>query len=317
MSGTATKTTKESSTPFWRELKSNGRRKHVGKFGVDMGERGIFDKRNALNELSGKEWTYFLNSVWITAYPPSAGKSSAFDLRKVHPSPKPPELMRDIILFFTKSSQYILDPFAGVGGTMLGASICQPPRKAVGVEINPTYITAYKEASKAMQVDAQEMVCADARDMLQHDAVRGRTFDLILTDPPYSDMMSRPKNGHKKKLYGRNDSTPFSVDPRDLGNLSYEEFFTELRKVLASAVQVLNPKKYAVIFCKDLQPSEERPNLLHADVVNELSKIPGLRYKGLRIWHEQAVDLYPFGYPYAFVANQMHQYILVFRKEQL
>jgi len=302
--------------PFWRVLKSNGRREHVGKFGIDLGERGIYDKRNQLNELTGKEWIYFLNSVWVTAYPPVADKSSAFDLRKVHPSPKPPELMRDLILFFTKRYQTILDPFAGVGGTLLGASLCKPQRRAIGVEINSKYIEAYKKACEATGLKLQEIICDDARNMLLYKTIRNGEFDLILTDPPYSDMMRRPKNGHKKKLYGRSDPTPFSPDPRDLGNLPSCEFLVELRKILELAVSRLKPKKYMVVFCRDFQPTKGRPNLLHADVVNELIKIPNLHYEGLRIWHDQAVDLYPFGYPYAFVANQMHQYILVFRKEE-
>src|SRR3972149_3775215 len=128
----------KSEIPFWRTIESNGRRSHVGKFGTDLGERGIYDARNSLNELTGKEWTFFLNSVWIKAYPPVADRCG-FDLRKVHPCPKPPLLMRDIILFFTRRNQWILDPFAGVGGTLLGASLCKPTRNAVGIDLNAAY----------------------------------------------------------------------------------------------------------------------------------------------------------------------------------
>ena len=46
--------------PFWRSQKSKGRKKPIGKFGIDCGERGILDSRNKLNELTGKEWIYFL-----------------------------------------------------------------------------------------------------------------------------------------------------------------------------------------------------------------------------------------------------------------
>ena len=306
----------DSNVPFWRVLSSNGRPTQVGKFGVNLGERGTYDRRNRLNELTGKEWTYFLNSVWVTAYPPVAGKSSAFDLRKVHPSPKPPELMRDIILFFTKRRQKILDPFAGVGGTLLGASLCKPSREAIGIEINSKYTRSYRKACRAMNVRPQEMICGDARNVLLHEVIQEGTFDLILTDPPYSDMMNRPKNGQKKKLYDCNNPTPFSLDPRDIGNLPYCDYLTELRKILEIAVARLRPKKYMVVFCRDFQPSPRNHNLLHADLINELTKIPRMRYRGLRIWYDQAVDLYPFGYPYAFVMNQMHQYILVFRKEE-
>lgn len=303
------------SKPFWRVLKSKGRRKRVGKYGIDLGERGVYDKRNPLNELTGKEWVYFLNSVWITAYPPVAA-DFAFDLRKVHPSPKPPPLMRDIILFFTKRSQWVLDPFAGVGGTLLGVSTCDPPRRGVGIELNKYFVETYEKVCKDTNLLSQTMICDDARNMLSHQEISERMFDLILTDPPYANLMNRLKNGQKKKLYGKNNSTPFSDDPRDIGNLKHDEFLVELRKIIEIAVSRLKKKKYLVIFSRDLQPKRKKPNLLHADIVNEILKIPCLSYKGMRIWHDQAVDLYPFGYPYAFVANQMHQYILVFRKEK-
>jgi hypothetical protein len=55
--------------------------------------------------------------------------------------------------------------------------------------------------------------------------------------------------------------------------------------------------------------------MLHADIVAELAQLPGLTFRGYRIWHDQSQNLYPFGYPYAFVANQVHQFILIFRKE--
>ena len=305
----------EQEVPFWRTTVSNGRRKPVGKYGKDLGERGIYDIRNPLNELTGREWIYFLNSVLIKAYPPIADRCG-FDLRKIHPSPKPPTLMQDIILFFTKRNQWILDPFAGVGGTLLGASLCSPPRNAIGIDINSSYISAYKKVCKSEDMKMQKMIHADAINMLKFSEINRREFDLILTDPPYSDLMTRPKNGHKKKLYGRNDPTPFSPSKNDLGNLSYDDFFVRLQEILSIAVSRLKNKKYLVVFCRDLQPTRENPYLLHANMINVISKIPGIVYRGMRIWHDSAVDLYPFGYPYAFVMNQMHQYILIFRKEE-
>lgn len=300
--------------PFWRTLASNGRRLPVGKYGIDVGERGTYDRRNPLNELTGKEWTYFLNSIWIAAYPPVADKCG-FDLRKIHPSPKPPNLMRDIILFFTKRDQWILDPFMGVGGTLLGASLCEPIRNAMGIEINLAYLNAYENVCAAEGLKPQPTINDDARNMLAYPQIADREFDLILTDPPYSDLMTRPKSGHKKKLYGRNDPTPFSNSPNDLGNLPYDAFLGALKDIFALAVSRLKDKKYLVVFCRDLQPTAENPHLLHTDVIQTVRQIPGMVYRGMRIWHDQAVDLYPFGYPYAFVMNQMHQYILIFRKE--
>ena len=55
---------------------------------MDLGERGIYDTRNKLNELTGKEWVYFTNSVWITGYSPTARENVGLKYRKIHPSPK-------------------------------------------------------------------------------------------------------------------------------------------------------------------------------------------------------------------------------------
>jgi len=314
---TMSKSDAKTKVPYWRELESNGRKKREGKYGIDLGERGIYDKRNKLNELTGKEWIYFTNSVWITAFPPVAGKDSGFDLRKIHPSPKPPELIKEIVCFFTKSNQWILDPFAGVGGTLIGASLCEPARNAVGIELNKDYVNAYKKVNSNLKLKKQEMICSDARNISRHKKIKERIFDLILTDPPYSDMMARNKNGQKKKLYGKNDASKFTFDDRDIGNLNRKDFLEELKSIISLALKYLKDKGYLVIFCKDFQPTDDSPNLLHNDVINKLIEIPCLRYRGLRIWHDQAMDLYPFGYPYAFVMNQLHQYILIFRKELL
>lgn len=310
----SSKVAKDAEVPYWRVVKSNGRKPRVGKFGVDLQERGIYDIRNPLNDLTGREWTYFLNSVWMTAFPPVAD-TYGFDIRKIHPSPKPPQLMAELISFFTKANEVVLDPFAGVGGTLLGASLAAKPRSAVGLEISQKYIDAYRETVDRLQMPLQTMICTDARLMSSFDYVSSQTFDLVVTDPPYFDMMSRKKNGQKKKLYGKDDSSPFSDLEGDLATLSYESFLSALKDILEVAVSHLRFKRYLVVFCRDFQPTKESDNLLHADLIRKIREIPCLRYRGMRIWHDQATDLYPFGYPFAFVANQMHQYILVFRKE--
>ena len=50
--------------------------------------------------------------------------------RRVHGANKPPRLMARLIEFFTKPGELVLDPFAGVGGTLLGAAIARGPRRA-------------------------------------------------------------------------------------------------------------------------------------------------------------------------------------------
>src|SRR6266496_2593489 len=270
------------------------------------------DPRNTLNDLTGREWTYALRSVFSTRYPTNGDESYAHALRRAHPSPKPPQLMAEIFRFFTRAGGRVLDPFAGVGGTLLACTL--ESRQGVGVELSSEYAAVYAQVCAQLGLAAQTLVVGDARRLGEYPAVAEAPFDLFLTDPPYAQMMAKPKTGERKKR-GRADATPFTGDPADLGNLSYHAFLGELRAILASALIHLKPRGYMVLFTKDLQPTRAHHNMLHADIVAELLKLPDLSYRGYRIWHDMSQNLYPFGYPFTFVANQVHQFILVFRKE--
>jgi hypothetical protein len=271
------------------------------------------DPRNRLNDLSGREWTYALRSVLATRYPTQGPESYAHALRRAHPSPKPPQLMAELVRFFTKRGGRVLDPFAGVGGTLLACAL--EGREGVGFELSQSYAEIYREVCAALGEEPQTLIVGDARRLAEHPAVQRAPFDLVLTDPPYGAMMARPRTGERKKR-GQGEPTPFTSDPADLGNLDYTGFLAALREIMGVAAAQLRPGGYMVLFTKDLQPTREHHNMLHADIVAELLKLPDLSFRGYRIWHDLSQNLYPFGYPFAFVSNQVHQFILIFRKER-
>ena len=299
-----------------------------------------YDPRNRLNDLSGSEWTYFLNSVeleggdynvgrlndlseeewavalapvWDTRYPTRGLESYAHHIRKHHPSPKPPQLMKRLIEFFTKKGERVLDPFVGVGGTLLACSMAG--RHGVGIDLSQEYLDIYHQASTELGLEPQTVLCGDARNL--HEILKGvEPFNLILTDPPYGDMLSRKRSGDRKKKTGDDSPTPFTNSPEDLGNMSPPQFYKSLKTIIVGAMQYLKPKGYIVIFCKDLQPTEQYHNMIHADVVNTLADVENLRFRGYKIWYDKSLRLYPFGYPYAYVSNQLHQFSLIFRKEK-
>jgi DNA modification methylase len=313
---------------------NNGRKikRKLKNYEVDMGERGIYNTKNQLNDLTGREWTFFINSVQITnfarnekelelwkylqesiietKYPTSGIDSFGHNLRKLHPSPKPPQLMKDIIAFFTKSGGWILDPFMGVGGTLLGASLLEN-RNAIGIDIEKKYIEIYNKVCEQEHIKKQIAICEDARNIFTIEQVKKQVFDLILTDPPYANMLSRKRTGGDRKNKGA-----FTKDKKDLGNIPYEQFFPEFREIIEKSISLLKDKGYLVIFCKDMQPTKNYHNMLHADIVNEISKIPNIYFKGYKIWYDKTINLYPYGYPFSYVSNQLHQFILIFRKEK-
>lgn len=273
---------------------------------------------NPLNDLSASEWLNFTTSVLTTFYTTSGEESYAHNIRKIHPSPKPPQLMRDIISFFTKEGEIVLDYFMGVGGSLLGAGLCG--RKAIGIDLNQIYIDAYKNAAEKLKLPVFPAIKGDCLEVLQNKTIINGLTDnkeigLILIDPPYGNMMSREKTGGDIRVYG-NVSTPFTNDSKDLGNMPIDNWLDTLKKSVECAQTYLKTRGYIVIFIKDLQPNKKETNLLHANIVHKINEIKNIHYKGLKIWADKSAKLFPYGYPLSFVANQIHQYILVFRKEK-
>jgi len=276
--------------------------------------------KNKLNDLTGSEWTHFLCSVEVTNFPTSGTESYAHKLRKQHPSPKPPQLMQQIIEFFTKKNQWVLDPFVGVGGTLLGCSLAK--RNGVGIDLENNYLKIYKDVCKELNLDEQITTKGDSRKIqntIKKLKIKNKKipkqFDLILTDPPYGNMMRKKRTADIQTSSKGKENTPFSDSKNDIGNLELNDFLNELKEIVQSSIELLKNKKYLIVFIKDMQPKPEHDNMLHADIVRKLAEIKNLKYKGYKVWFDHTQMLYPLGYPYAFVANQFHQFILIFRKE--
>ena len=272
--------------------------------------------RNTLNDLNGSEWLYYSRSVWVTSFPSRWGH----ELRREHGANKPPDLMRILIEMFTKPGETVLDPFAGVGGTLIGASIATIPRKAIGIEINPQWAEIYEQVieriqeKEAKKVKKQEMIVGDALDVLNR--IDEESIDFIATDPPYflhlKITMSTgdyPNHSNRKTSYNMK-----SESEQDLANLpSPHEFFEKLRKIGAHCHRVLKNKHYMAMIIRDAYQNGEYI-MTHAKVA-EIMKSIGFRLKGDIIWTQTGVRLRPYGYPYAYVPNIIHQHILIFRKE--
>ena len=56
--------------------------------------------------------------------------------------------MARLIEFFTRTDELVLDPFAGVGGTLLGAAIARGPRRALGIELDPRWAAVFAETRR-------------------------------------------------------------------------------------------------------------------------------------------------------------------------
>ena len=283
---------------------------------IQLNDGRKYSLDNTINDLDGAEWTKNIASVINTHYSTRGEDSYAHDIRKIHPTPKPPQLMRDLINFFTKENEIVFDYFMGVGGSLLGAALCN--RRGAGIDLNTKYVDAYKNAAKKLNLPVFPCIVGDSNVLLDdnkkiYSLLGNERATLMLIDPPYANMMAKPKTGADIAVYG-SVATPFTNSEKDIGNLGYYDFLDKLKEIVSKSLTYLKTRGYIVVFCKDMQPKKKEPHLLHADIVNKLNEIPSLCFRGLKIWADQMVKLFPYGYPFDFVANQMHQYILIFRK---
>jgi len=269
-------------------------------------EKGGVDPRNPLNDLTGEQWLFFTRSVLSTAYP----HELSHDLRKAHGANKPPQLMRQLIGFFTKSGERVLDPFAGVGGTLLGAALAG--RKATGIELNGEWVDIYLEVCQREGLEEQEVVVGDALEVLRD---LGGPYDMVATDPPYNLNLERTMcDGKYANANRRTDYTTFSEDPADLSNLdTYDEYLDAMQEVMTECRRLLRPKRYMVLIVRDAY-QDGRYIMTHADLARR-GEAAGLVLKGETIWYQAGTRLRPYGYPYAYVPNIAHQHILVLRRE--
>lgn len=132
----------------------------------------------------------------MTHYSTKGADGFAHHLRGKHPSPKPPQLMKKFIDFFTKEGQTVFDPFMGVGGTLIACSLSN--RKGIGIDLSKNYIDLYKKVCKEPGVAEQTAIVGNSLE-LEKFLPKNTKFDFILTDSPYGEMLSKKRTGQKKR----------------------------------------------------------------------------------------------------------------------
>jgi len=291
---------------------------------------------NTLNELPGEEWLYFTKSLLTTAYPSELGHVA----RKAHGANKPPRLMARLIEFFSRTGDLVLDPFAGVGGTLLGAAIARGPRRAIGIELEPRWAAIYERVVRDLSAD-RDGLGPELADLGSADPGGPRGFDpsglrldvgdalavlpglasgsvdLVATDPPYNLQLPMTMAGGPLAEHHANRRTDYAMvsdSASDLANApDYETFLDRMEVVFAELRRVLRERGYAVVIVRDAY-QDGRYVFTGSDLAARAATV-GLVPKGDLVWYQAGTRLRPYGYPHAFVPNIVHQHILVLRNE--
>ncbi len=277
--------------------------------GGEIGKKDKVDDRNPLNNLTNTEWMFFTRSVWNTTY----RHILSHDLRKEQGGNKPPGLMKDLIEFFTKPGEKVLDPTAGVGGTLLGCALSE--RKGVGIEINPKWVDIYKKICKKNNVEEFEVLIGDCLEKI--DELKGVTFDFVVMDPPYREDVEWDRTMCNNTHYSRDAgiAKKYSEDDKDWGNIKDAELFLEKIYDISKKIwNILADGRYFVVFCKDEYQDGEYQE--KSSILAEIIRKAGFCWKGKITWYQSGAKLRPYGVPYSYVPNIIDQKILIFRKKK-
>ena len=279
---------------------------------IDLGERGKYNTKNKLNELTGKEWIKFTKSWFI--HRPARRNGSEI----LHPAKFPESLVEEFIAFFTKENAWVLDPFMGTGSTLIAAG--QLKRNAVGIELSSKYHKIAKDRVNKSGLGSALHPLRGSSDklpeLLEKAGLNKIKFDFAITSPPYWNQLER--NSLRQKLRSEKGlATKYSRSRHDLGNLKdYGEFIEKQAVIFDRVFDALKPNAYLTVITNNVY-YKGRLFPLAYDTATSLTCRGKKSWilKDEKIWLQDDKPLIALGVNSAWVSNRHHQYCLIFRKE--
>lgn len=271
---------------------------------------------NHINCLSAKEWMRNQVALWEFSY-------ERRDIRdkNIHPAVFPIGLPAKCIESFTHKGELVLDPFVGIGTTLIAAK--DLGRNAIGFDLNKKYVS-YTEERLAHEFpllegteDTQQTAVWDDANNINKYLEKG-CISLIVTSPPYSNMLNRPRKnksirGDRRVNEHFNKVQQYSKDPRDLGTMEPKKFAREMGKIYKKLLPLLRPKAHCVINITDLWWENKRIPL-HLYIIEELTKA-GYELRNTIIWDRRNLvnGAGIFGWPSNYITlGTTFEYILDF-----
>lgn len=273
-----------------------------------------------LNDLNGSEWTLHGKSV-------QTFNSPITEKRKIHGAAFPISLAKHFINIYSKPSDTIFDPFAGVGTTLDAANILK--RHSIGIELNEDFISLFNQGIDAKDgkpnVDYRRILIQDsALNLNRH--FPPNSVDLILTSPPYANLLNKIRdnfadkdyNGNPYKNQSRKLAKPYSNHKEDLGNISYEEYLKKIKNIFVSLYKIAKEGTYNVWVVRDYRDIDNNiPYVnLHNDLINVARESKWIMWD-LVIWdqsNQRKLVRLGGNKSRRFYFNIGHSFILVFRK---
>jgi len=269
---------------------------------------------NYLSCISPKEWVKGQVAIWEFYYE----KRDIRD-KEIHPAVFPIGLPKKCIEIFTHKGELVLDPFVGIGTTLIAARDLE--RNCVGFDLNPKYIEFAQKRLEETPIifennTKQIAICDDALNIPKY--LKENTVSLVVTSPPYATLLLRERLNkslrcdlRKNKYYKQIQQ--YSFNPRDLGTMPPKEFAKALAKIFKGILPLLRVKRHCIINLNDLWENNKRYPT-HCYVIEEMEK-GGYELRNIIIWDKRNLvnNVGIFGYPSNYITlSTTFEYILDF-----
>lgn len=269
-----------------------------------------------INCLTAKEWIKSQVAIQPFYY-------QGRDVRdkNIHPATYPISLPTHFIKLFTHEGELVLDPFAGIGTTLLAAKDLN--RNAVGFDLKKEYIDYAKTRLSQVSLKSttqQLLVYDDAINILKY--IEEGTVSLSVTSPPYANMLNHQRKNKSMRADLRENEhymkvQQYSTNPNDLGIMNHNDYASALTKIYKGIYKVMKPKGNVVVNVNDVWENNKR-YATHIYVINAL-EAAGFEFRNTMIWDKR--DLVNrvgiFGWPSNFITlGATMEFILHFRKPE-
>jgi DNA modification methylase len=269
---------------------------------------------NTLNDLDAKSWVKATKS-WFVINPRSRSRE-----QMSHPAKFPEELVKRLVTYFTKEGAWVLDPFAGVGSTLVACR--EAGRNAIGIELNREFVDIGQAGLRNVKGNGhQSLLLGDSINAVEimsaHLENQVPSFDYVITSPPYWNMLRKSRGGNDSVHKEREEQglkQYYSDSKRDLGNIeNYELYIERVSSILQNLNPLLSDKAYITVVIQNMRDVDGTLRPIAWDLAKELSRTYVLRQE--MIWCQDNKRLGCWGYPTTYVSNVHHHYCINLQKK--
>jgi len=238
----------------------------------------------------------------------------------LHPAKYPEDVVKFFVQAFSEKDDNVFDPMSGTGSTQMSALMLE--RNGYGTELSDFFASIANERCKEYINPSQLSLFDDGhsnhnkfrilnKDARKIDKTDFPEINLMVTSPPYWDMLNMKGAENQAKRIEKGLRTNYSDDTEDIGNIAdYNTFIETLREIYFNVASLMSPGSYMTIIVKNIK--KKGSNYPFAwDLSNVLQEklilLPEV------FWCQDDITIAPYGYGNTWVSNTFHQYCLTFQ----